>query len=242
MLSVTEAARQKKVSEATLRAAVVSGELPAVRTGDGYTIPAPALSVWEPKPLAKPVGEWTALAASTATDTTAVRLPILGALQTPLLLAQHRSLVSWLWIVAMMAKHVIPALRGAAGDVVADAVANLIAWLDGKVVLTRHALVTSAQLFAERVRSLISTFRWTNSGTATAETRATIRVDQATVSQLRVETENIPREELPDEVQNWFNQNPRQAAAVDVRDAIRRVVIHKGAELGVTAEELTLTQ
>jgi hypothetical protein len=67
-------------------------------------------------------------------------------------------------------------------------------------------------------------------------------VDQATVSQLRVETENIPREELPDEVQNWFNQNPRQAAAVDVRDAIRRVVIHKGAELGVTAEELTLTQ
>ncbi len=150
------------------------------------------------------------------------------------------SLLLWHHIVDFFAAHVIPSLRRSVGDTVADTVATVIAWLDGKAVLTRKAVISAWRVFKERVLGIKASYIKTSPTTATVETVSTLRTGPQGATKLTVKEESVSLDDLPDEIREQLIRNPGSAVAADLGADVERMVANRAEEEGIPAQELAL--
>jgi hypothetical protein len=150
------------------------------------------------------------------------------------------TVVLWHHIVNVFASYIIPFLRRHIGDTVADGVASMVAWVDRKVVLARNAVATLWRVFKERILGIKAVYRKTSATKASVETISTIRTGQREVKRERVTEEEVPLDELPDEVREQIIRNPLAPVEVDLKADVERRVISRASEEGIKPQELDM--
>jgi hypothetical protein len=150
------------------------------------------------------------------------------------------SLLLWHHIVDFFAVHVIPFLRRSVSDTVADAVASVIAWLDGKAGLVRKAVISAWRVFKERVLGIKRVYRKTSATTVTVETVSILRTGPQEAKKQTVVEESVSLDEVPDEVREQLVRSPGSAVEADLGADIEKMVAKKAVKEGIPAEELEL--
>ena len=149
----------------------------------------------------------------------------------------------WHYIVAVFADHIIPFFRsklgGKLGTAIADGLASLIGWLDGKVTLVRSTVSAVWQLFKQKVLGMKATYRKATATTASVETEAILDPDTTGKRKLRVSEREVPLSDLPDEVRQELERGAT-TVEVDLADTITRRVAEQAAKDNIPIEELDL--
>ncbi len=153
------------------------------------------------------------------------------------------AILFWHYIVAVFADHIIPFFRsklgGTIGPAIADGLANLIGWLDGKVTLVRSVVASVWRLFKQRVLGMKATYRKITPTTATVDTEATLAPGTSGKRILRVKEREVPLSDLPDEVRQQLEQGAT-TVEVDVAATVARRVADQAAMENIPLEDLDL--
>jgi hypothetical protein len=151
-------------------------------------------------------------------------------------------LVFWHHIVHVFANHIIPFFRKNLGDSVADAVASVIGWIDGKVVLVRNVVAAVWRMFKEKVLGIKVVYKKTSATTATRETVSDLQSGPGQAKRVRVTEESIPLDELPADVRRQLISQPTQAVEKDMKDQVTKLVRQRAVDEGIPVQELGMTQ
>jgi hypothetical protein len=153
------------------------------------------------------------------------------------------AILLWPYVVSVFADNIIPFFRsklgGKFGVVVADALASLLGWLDGKVTLARRAVAAIWRMFKQKILGMKATYRKVTNETATVETEAALAPDAKGTRKQRVKEREVPLSDLPDEVRKQLEQGAT-AVEVDVADTVARRVADQAVKQDIPLEELDL--
>ena len=128
------------------------------------------------------------------------------------------SAVLWPYIRDLCSKTLIPSLRKLTGKTVANAVAQLVVWVDNPVSTFRRSAKSLLNTFKRHVLGISTKFRWKNANQVEAETKTHIATESGDVHEVTT-VQVISADELPTKVRAAMIQRGQREAELDVRQA-----------------------
>jgi hypothetical protein len=145
-------------------------------------------------------------------------------------------LALWSYIANVMAEYVIPFIRNNISNSVADAIAGMFDWLDGKVVLARSAAKAAFNLFKTKVLGFKATYKKTGIGTISRVTRVTVKDERGAEHTLEQEEDGLSRDVAPAEALRAMNRDARKPVEIDLMPRIDQAVAEAEKKLPEDAE------
>lgn len=164
---------------------------------------------------------------------TAIKTWIMGhAVLTGILALAGITVLSWTLIVHQFSVTIIPLLRRAFGDTVANGVAMLIGKLDDAMTMTRRGLRDAWRVFTEKCLGWKTTFKKSSSSTVTAHSEAYVHTQDGKVLR-RTSEEELNWEDVPEEIRHAFTRQGGRDEVVDSKEVAMRTVSNAAAKHGV---------
>ncbi|MBE7463001.1 MAG: hypothetical protein HS116_05835 [Planctomycetes bacterium] len=126
----------------------------------------------------------------------------------------------WPWIVEFFTEHVIPWLKQYCGHQIGKLVADMVAWLNGKLNPIRALLRKMIDAFKTNVLGIQTTYKKVSSTECVAESVTLIRQEDGQIVRKVPKGIVVQWDELPDEVCSEMIKQQKKAAMVNVREMI----------------------
>lgn len=140
--------------------------------------------------------------------------PLTTVVAAVLIITGGMAILFWPWIVEFFTDRVIPWARQFCGTRIGDIMAEMLAWLNGKVNPLRARIRQLIATFKENFLGIKTTFTKVSSIETKAETVTLIQREDGQIVE-KVLTRTVPWEYLPDEVCSEMIRQQKKAALID---------------------------
>jgi len=136
-----------------------------------------------------------------------------------IIVAMSTIIAFWAQIVDLFSQIIIPWVRESISAVAANAIADIISFADGKIVLTRKALQSSWKKFQETVLGIKTTYDRVGPNKIRAHTAIATRAVEGKYA-IREMEEIVDWSNLPESIRSEMIRQNKDAARFDVHKAV----------------------